>query len=191
MNQNTTPSPQSAGFLDPQKMVREVFKLKNGDFVADFGCGHGYFTIALAHAVGKDGKVYALDIQKLVLDSIRTKAKLENFLTIEPIHADLEQDRGSKIKDGFVDCVVIGNVLFQAEHKDIMLREAYRILRSSGRLIIIEWVNNNGNRVGPPQELRLSKEQVITLCENASFAFDAEFDAGSHHYGLLFIKKAS
>ena len=71
----------TGAFLEPDRIVKS-FDLERGDYVADFGAGHGYFVIPLARTVGGDGKVYALDIQKEVLEIIRAKAKLEHLLNI-------------------------------------------------------------------------------------------------------------
>ena len=164
------------------------FGLRVGDHVADFGAGHGYFTIPMARAVGGDGKVYAIDVQKEVLDIIRAKAKVEHLLNIEPMWADLDQPHGSKLKEGYIDLVMIANMLFQTEQKEQLLKEAYRVLRSGGRLAIVEW-DESPAPLGPPPALRIKKEKVRGLGIAAGFEIDREFEAGSHHYGLLFIKK--
>src|SRR5690606_24542221 len=44
-------------------LVLEAMDLKDGDAVADIGCGSGYFTRRLAKAVGPRGTVYGVDIQ--------------------------------------------------------------------------------------------------------------------------------
>jgi len=182
----------TAGFLEPERIV-QYFNLKPGDHVADFGAGHGYFTIPMARLVGGDGKVYALDIQKPVLDIIRSRAKVEHLLNIETIWADLEEPGGSKLKDKFIDLVVVSNILFQVEKKNEVLREAYRILREQGRLAIIEWEAASSGKspkyqVGPPPALRIKKEVAKDLALQAGFELDREFEAGSYHYGLLFKK---
>ncbi|MDP3769757.1 MAG: class I SAM-dependent methyltransferase [Candidatus Sungbacteria bacterium] len=182
------PSDQKKTVLDPAKIV-PIFNLTCGDHVADFGSGHGYFAISLAHAVCADGKVYAIDIQRPILDVIRAKSKLENLLNVECIWSDLEQPMGSKLKDNFIDFVFIGNALFQAEQKENMLKEAFRILRTDAKLAIIEWDPAEQNPTfGPPQETRIAKEIIMGLCLNQSFILEKEFNAGSHHYGLLFKK---
>ena len=182
------PSPQEKNVLDPGKIV-PIFNLTSGDHVADFGSGHGYFAILMAHAVGANGKIYAIDIQRPMLDVVRTKSKLENLLNIECIWSDLEEPLGSKLKDNFIDLVFIGNALFQAEQKENMLKEAWRILRPDARMAIIEWdPAQQNNSFGPPNVLRIDKERVIHLCSNLSFVLEKEFDAGKDHYGLLFKK---
>ena len=177
---------QTTTFLEPERIVR-YFGLEKGDHVADFGAGHGFFTIPMARAVGGDGMIYALDVQKSVLDIIRARAKLEHLLNIEPLWADLDESGGSRLKDKYLDFVLIASTLFQTEKKEIMLKEAYRVLRSGGRLAIIEWEQNSN--LGPPRETKVKKDLVKNLALAAGFQLDREFEAGSHHYGLLFKKQ--
>lgn len=179
-----------SNFLEPERIVAGL-GLKKGDHVADFGAGHGYFTIPLARAVGRDGKVYAIDIQSATLDMIRSKAAFEHLLNIECVWADLDEQGGSHLKDRFIDFVVVASVLFQAEHKDVLLHEAWRILREGGRLAMIEWdaASLTSSPFGPPQSMRIKKESARALTIQAGFEYDREFSAGAHHYGLLFIKR--
>ncbi len=188
----SSPLVGTGGFLEPEKIVR-YFDLEKGDHVADFGAGHGFFTIPMAEIVGGNGKIYAIDIQKSVLDVIRAKARIKHLLNIEPVWADLDELGGSHFKDNFMDFVVVANILFQAEKKDMIMREAYRILRQGGRMAAVEWdlpenIEISKYQVGPPQNLRLKKETVKDLALQAGFKLDREFSAGSYHYGLLFKK---
>lgn len=180
-------------FLEPERIV-QYFDLEKGDYAADFGAGHGFFTIPMARAIGNGGKVYAVDIQKPVLEIIRAKARIGHLLNIETIWADLDEPGGSRIKDDFIDLVIVANFLFQAEKKDVVLQEAYRILRPGGRMAAIEWdspenIEISRFQVGPPAELRVKKEQLKELAMQAGFRLDREFEAGSHHYGILFKKR--
>lgn len=176
--------------MEPERIVR-YFELHSGDHVAEFGSGHGYFVIAMAKAVGGDGKVYAIDIQKATLDIIRARAKLDHLLNIETVWSDLEVLGGSKIKDGFLEFVLISNVLFQADNKSVLLQEAWRVLRIGGRVAVIEWANDKETTLGPPPSMRLGKDAVKSLATDVGFGLDREFEAGTHHYGLLFVKQKS
>jgi len=176
----------SGGFLHPERIVT-AFELRPGMTVADFGSGGGYFTIPVARVVGEEGRVYAIDIQPTALAVVKSKANLERLLHVETIWADLELDRGSRLPDNSVDFVVIANILFQAERKDAIFSEARRILRSGGRLAIIEW-DETPFPAGPPQFLRIPRHAARQLAERAGLRLDREFSAGSHHYGLL-VKK--
>ena len=176
----------SKTFAEPER-ITSSFDLKTGDYVADFGAGHGYFVIPIARKVGGDGKVFALDIQRNVLDVIRSKAKLEHLLNIECIWADLELPNGSKLKDKFLNFVLISNSLFQVEDKASFFFESNRVLTENGRLAVIEW-DETPAPLGPPMSHRVKKNIVKELAQRAGFSFDREFEAGSHHYGLLFYK---
>lgn len=174
-------------FLEPARIV-EYFGLAKGDHVADFGAGHGYFTIPMARLVGGNGKIYAIDIQKSVLSIIRSKAKTENLLNIELIWTDLDHPENLKIKDSFLEFVLIANALFQSENKEGVFRAASRVLRPNGRMAVIEWDDTASPPLGPPIALRINKDKVKSLAIQAGLKLDREFSAGSHHYGLLFKK---
>ncbi len=174
-------------FLAPEHIIRS-FDLKPGDHVADFGVGHGHFVIALSRAVGGDGKVYAIDIQKSALDIVENRAKLEHLWNIETIRGDVEMPRGSKLKDRFVDFVLAANILFQIEERAALFAEARRILVQNGRFAVIEW-DETPSSLGPPIASRIKKEAIKQLAASAGFAFDRECSAGSHHYGLLFVNR--
>ncbi len=184
---------EGEGFLEPARIVRN-FGLKSGDHVADFGAGHGYFTIPLGQAVGPEGGVYAIDIQKPALDIIRSKARVLHLLNIEYIRADLDEPGSSGLQERFLDFVLIANALFQAEDREVMLREAWRVLRPGARMAMVEWdqagdMEMSKYRMGPPAAMRVKKETARMLATQAGFELDREFAAGPHHYGLLFVKK--
>jgi ubiquinone/menaquinone biosynthesis C-methylase UbiE len=84
--------------------------------------------------------------------------------------------------------VIVANILFQAEAKAAVLSEAWRVLRSGGMLAVLEW-DEPAFPAGPPAHLRVPKGEARALAEAAGFTFQREFDAGDHHYGLIFTKQ--
>lgn len=183
------PLQEIKNMLDPATVVG-LLNLKKGDYVADFGSGNGYFVTPLARSVAPDGKVFAIDIQRDMLDVVRAKSKLENLHNVEYIWSDLEQPQGSKLKNDFINLIIATNIFHQADQKEAIIKEAYRILRSDGRFALIEWeAGSETNKLGPPNEMRVAKNAAISLFTNQSFAVEKEFDAGSHHYGIIFVKK--
>lgn len=177
----------NSSFLEPERIVAG-FGLKKGDHIADFGAGHGYFALALVRAVGREGKVWAVDVQQDALDMIRSRAMAEHLLNIEYVRADLETPGASGLPERFMDFVLMGNILFQAEERAEILREARRVLREGGRIAIIEW-DDIPSAIGPPMPLRIKKANAKGLAVQAGFEQDREFAAGPHHYGLLFVKR--
>ncbi len=175
-----------AEFLQPEKVIRYLHA-ESGMRIADFGSGNGFFTFPLAEIVGSGGRVIALDIQKESLEYIRRQAKLENLTNIDTIWANLELPHGSQLDDNSCDGVIIANILFQAEDKQALIREAMRVLRPGGRLIILEW-DDSDPPPGPPEDLRIPKRTVREYCEGMGMTLVEELDAGNHHYGFLFKK---
>ena len=176
----------SGGFLDPGKTVLE-FDVKEGMSIADFGCGTGYFTILLGQKVGKDGKVYALDVQEPPLDSVRAKAKAVGLENIEAIRANLEVLGSSRLPDNSQDMVLLANILFQSTKKREIISEAARVLRAGGSLVVIDWKKGTGG--GPPDDLRAEPAETKALLPADIFSFQKDIDAGSFHYGMMFVKR--
>jgi len=176
----------TGGFLNPYSIVGE-FGLRQGMSVVDFGSGSGYFTILLAEKVGENGKVYALDVLESALDSVRSKAKAGNVDNIETIRADLEVMGGTGLPDSSQDFVLIANALFQSRKKEDIIREAKRILKDRGSLVIIDWMKNVGG-IGPPEDLRMDETQIKSLVNDVGFILQGEINAGRFHYGIKFSK---
>jgi ubiquinone/menaquinone biosynthesis C-methylase UbiE len=173
-------------FAHPQRNVA-VLGIQPGMRVADFGSGSGAYVLAIAGQLAASGHVYAIDIQKDLLRRTHNEAAQRGYKNVEVLWGDLEAKNGSKIADGTVDLVLISNLLFQVEGADAVVREAARILRPSGRLVIIDW-EESFNNMGPHKDEVVTREEAYTFAQAAGLSFVSEFDAGAHHYGLIFRK---
>lgn len=167
-------------FSDPKKNI-DQFGIPEGARVADLGCGSGFYSIAAAKKVGAEGKVYAIDVQKDVLPRLAAEAEAEEIENLEVIWGDIETPGGTQLGDGVVDVVILSNVLFQAENIDVIFTEAHRILRSGGRMLVVEWSDSSG----PGPEGIVSERTVRTALEKLGFTVVNNIDAGDHHYGLV------
>lgn len=173
-------------FIHPEEIIKYL-EIKPGMIIADFGSGSGVFTILFAKMTGPQGKIYALDVMKETLDTIKSKAKSEGLLNIETIWANLEAQNGSKLETETQDMVVMANVLFQSSQKQTILNEAKRILKPSGRLIVIDW-RPEAKEIGPKEGYRFSSKECERIAEEIGMALEKEFAAGAYHWGLIFKK---
>lgn len=171
-------------FSDPAKNIGYL-DIKDAMAVADIGAGSGFYTIEVAKRVGSQGRVYAVDVQRDILDRLKNSAATIGIRNIEIVLADAEKIGGTKLREACVDRVVASNVLFQIEHKDDFVLEMRRILKPGGKILIVDWASSN-----PAGEKYLvTKDAAVALMNKGHFKLEQEFDAGDHHYGLVFIKE--
>ncbi len=157
--------------------------------VGDFGCGSsGYFLLPIAEAIGENGLVYGVDVQKSALESIDHLSKQKGLCNVKTVWSDLEVYKATKIPEGSLDRGVLINVLFQTKDDASVLKEVARLLKIGALLLIVDWKDEKSS-VGPPLERRVKKEHVRSICESMNMAFVEEFDPGPYHYGLVFEKR--
>lgn len=173
-------------FTNPENNIREL-GVHEGMIVADLGAGTGAYTVPLARLVGESGRVYAVEVQKDFLSNIKNAATAQGFKNVELIWGDIERPLGTKIKEGSIDAVVVSNVLFQAEDKEGLLREANRVLKTGGKMLLVDWKDSFGN-LGPNKEFVVPVDTAKGMCEKEGFVLKKDFDAGEHHYGLVMYK---
>jgi ubiquinone/menaquinone biosynthesis C-methylase UbiE len=174
-------------FAHPKKNIAEL-GLKEGERVADFGAGPGHYTIPAAKAVGEDGHVYAIEIQKKLVSKVEGKADKAGLSNVNVIWADLEKPEGSTLDDGLVDVVIASNILFQIDNKKQFFQETYRVLKDSGRLLVIDWSDSHGG-LGPNQEHLVSEDTVRSHAKEVGLNAQQVLEPGAHHYGIVFQKQ--
>lgn len=183
MNNN----PSSHSLLDMTHILK-VAKIGDKKKVADLGCGStGIFTFGPAKLVGKNGKVYAVDILKPVLEKIRREARQQNFENIEIVWSDLEVFNATKIESSSLDAGLLVNTLYQSHRRAEILRESIRLVKKDGMLVVVEWKDSYAP-FGPPIEERVKKDLLITAANKLGLKLEEEFEAGPYHYGVAFIK---
>ncbi|MEN8165823.1 MAG: methyltransferase domain-containing protein, partial [Acidobacteriota bacterium] len=65
--------------------------VREGQRVADVGCGGGFFSLALARMVGPEGKVISIDVQPEMLNRVRNRARrrgLDQVIDLRLCEAD-------------------------------------------------------------------------------------------------------
>ncbi len=174
-------------FCDPEQVIAQLGVVPRMH-VADFGAGAGYFSVAVAERVGSEGVVYVIDIQQELLTKVTHIAKRHHLDSLVYVHADLEGPEGSTLPQESVDLVLLVNVLFQMEQKLEVLKEAYRVLRSGGYVLVVDWTESYGG-LGPQPEHVLTERDARALLKEAGFSYHKRIDAGAHHYGILCRKK--
>lgn len=172
-------------FVNPGDIIAQL-NLKRGHAVADFGCGAGFYTLAAAQFVAEDGVVYAVDVMPdrlAVTQSSAQHAKLKNITLIQ---ADLEQPFLA-IEAASCDVVVISNILHQVTAKEVLLRNAYQVLKTGGRVLVVEW-KRGFSPFGPAQDVRVGLEDLTQMMLKSGLQFTESLEADGYHYAAVFRK---
>lgn len=173
-------------FLNPEKLLVDA-GLRPGMTVADLGAGNGFFSLMAAHIVGGKGAVWAIDVLEEALSHIVSQAKLERSKNIRTLRCDLENLENSKIPDLSCDFIIIGKVLPQLRHPQALIRQIWRILKTGGLVLVVEWAPKN-LAIGPAMELRQKPEQVQELFSKQALRFVRECETDPYHFAFVFQK---
>lgn len=115
--------------------VVEALQLTPGMRVADVGAGTGLFSWPLARKVGKEGVVYAVDINPVLLGHIDRIANAKGFANVRTVLA-AEDD---PLLPEPVDLVFMCDTLHNIEDRAAYLETLRRHLRRGGRIAIIDF----------------------------------------------------
>jgi len=179
-NSGILDSPERIRFLNPENNLDEI-ELNREMVLADLGCGTGYFSIPASFRVKK---VFALDIQQEMLEILRDKIKKDKISNVEPV---LSHESSIPLPDNSIDVLFMANVFHEIEDRDSILKEGKRILKSHGKLIIIDWKKEEMD-FGPPIEERLNEREVILICKSNDFELYKQSYPGLYNYLLIFQK---
>lgn len=173
-------------FTRPEDSIAQLGSLE-GLTVADFGAGTGGYTLPLAKFVGGKGKVYAVDVQKDLLAKLKNTAIGMGLHNIEVLWGDIERSGATKLAHDSVDLVTIANTLFQAEDKIGLVSETKRVLKSGGRVFIVDWRESYGG-LGPQPNAVVRQDVARGYFEQEGFVFEKTIDVGAQHYGFVMKK---
>jgi arsenite methyltransferase len=145
----------------PQR-VMDVLNIRPGDQVADLGSGGGYFTFKFAEAVGPAGKVYAVDIDRDMVDLIAKRARQENASNVDVI---LARPDDPLLPQAGVDLIFSSNTYHHIENRVAYFSNLRKYVRPDGRVAIIDfdrraWLEGLLRHYTPSEFLKREMEQA-------------------------------
>jgi len=133
-----------------------VADLKEGEVVLDLGSGAGADVLISARRVGPSGKAIGIDMTQEMLELARRNATVAGVTNVEFLEGYLE---ALPLADNSVDVVISNCVINLAADKQVVLREAARVLRPGGRLAVSDVVADPDM-----DETTRSDMQLLTGC---------------------------
>jgi SAM-dependent methyltransferase len=135
---------QGAPWLDrPERELEEepdraldAIGIVKGSTVADVGAGSGYMTVRMASRVGHAGRVYAVDIQREMLEMLDRRVRLENLGNVTSV---LGRADDPQLPTGTIDLILMVDVYHEFSEPQKMLRRMRTALKKDGRLVLLEY----------------------------------------------------
>ena len=115
--------------------VLRALAVQPGNRVVDLGSGAGYFALKLSPAVGERGRVLAVDLRRLSLFFLWTRALLRGQHNVQ---VSVGEEDNPHLPTVTVDAVLICNTYHEFSNPELILNSVFRSLRPGGRIVVVD-----------------------------------------------------
>ena len=174
--------PKRDEYQKPHQVITAL-DLKPGEVIADIGAGSGYFSFRIAHHVGDQGRVYAVDVNPDMIVHMNRRIreqKIGNVVTI------LAPPDDPLLVDASLDRVFICDTWHHIGNQTEYLALLKKMLKSGGQLVMIDFQKRE-LPVGPPMDMKIPREDLVIQVKTAGFRLLKEHTFLPYQYFLIFV----
>jgi len=166
--------------------------IQEGETILDLGSGGGLDCFIASKKVGKTGKVIGVDMTPSMIDKARENARNGNYDNVEFRLGEIEH---LPVADNSVDLIISNCVINLAPNKEAVFRDAFRVLKPGGRLMVSdivllkelpEVIRNSAQAYVGCIGGAILKEKYIEAIENSGFK-DVEIIKQSNFSTIEFL----
>ena len=177
LDRNTRPQEENT------QLAIDKIKLPPTAVVADIGAGTGYYTFKLAPKVPK-GKVYAVEIQDEMIESLTSRIKKQNNKNVEVIKGGT---MSPNLPENSVDLAIMVDVYHEFEFPVEMLQAIRKSLKKDGQLLLIEYKGEDpAVAIRPLHKTTVAQLKKELGANGFTLAYNGQFLPLQHY--LLFGK---
>ncbi len=173
--------PKRDEYQKPHEVIAAL-NLREGEVIGDIGAGSGYFSFRFAHHVGEKGRVYAVDINPDMIVYMNRRIRelnLKNVITVLAVPDD------PLLPDASIDRLFVCDTWHHIEGHAHYLALLKRMLKPGGQVIMIDFQKRQ-LPLGPPLEMKISREDLIKEMDTNGFHLAAEHTFLPYQYFLVF-----
>ena len=147
--------PERAAWQKPEHVVA-LMEITPGMTVVDLGAGTGFFEPHLAAAVGKEGKVLALDVEPNMVEHLKKRVAEAGLARVEP-RLVATDDPG--LAPASVDRILVVNTWHHIDDRGPYSAKLRAALKPGGSIWVVDFDKTSSK--GPPAQHKLEPREVI------------------------------
>ena len=176
--------PKRDAYQKPHEVLTAL-NIKQGEVIADIGAGSGYFAFRLAHFVGAQGKVYAVDVSPDMIRHINRRIRDTKMTNVVALLADPDDPL---LPDASVNRFFFSESWHHIDNQTKYLGLIKKMLKPGGEIVMIDF-HKKDLPVGPPLQMKIAREDLLKQMEAAGFRLAKEHTFLPYQYFLVFTPK--
>jgi ubiquinone/menaquinone biosynthesis C-methylase UbiE len=168
--------------LPPEELLK-LLPIQKSSNILDAGAGSGYLSIPAGKCT--TGTVYALDMDSRMLEVIDTKAKAEDVTNVKLLQSNINN---IPLPDNSVDIIMASLILHEVKPLPTILTELFRVLKTGGHILCLEYEIEESSVQGPPMHIRISSVSMEHELISAGFQIVQKIIPGESIY-IITAKK--